>query len=224
MKILAIEAATASCSAAVLAGGTILAREWRERAPATEALAPMIARVMAAAGVSFADLDRLAATTGPGHFTGLRAGLAVLRGLALATGLPAVAVGTLEAVAAGTDAATRAGRRVLAALDSKREEPYLQLFDAGLAPLGPPAAMTPDAFAASLAPGPPLVVAGDAAAGLVAALGAAGIAAAAIPPRHPDAAWVARLAAARAPAAGPLAPLYLHPPAAKIPVPPRGPA
>ena len=49
-----------------------------------EALMPLIARVMKASGVAFAALDRIAVTTGPGSFTGLRVGLSAARGIALA--------------------------------------------------------------------------------------------------------------------------------------------
>ena len=49
-----------------------------------EALMPLIARVMKASGIAFAALDRIAVTTGPGSFTGLRVGLSAARGIALA--------------------------------------------------------------------------------------------------------------------------------------------
>src|SRR5439155_20724451 len=65
-----------------------------------EALMPLIARVMKESGVAFAALDRIAATTGPGSFTGLRVGLSAARGIALAAGKPVVGVTTLSAYAA----------------------------------------------------------------------------------------------------------------------------
>ena len=49
-----------------------------------EALMPLIARVMKASGIAFTSLDRIAVTTGPGSFTGLRVGLSAARGIALA--------------------------------------------------------------------------------------------------------------------------------------------
>ena len=65
-----------------------------------EALMPLIARVMDAAALGFAELDRIAVTTGPGSFTGLRVGIAAARGIALAAGKPAVGLTTLAAFAA----------------------------------------------------------------------------------------------------------------------------
>lgn len=219
MRILAFDCATARCSAALWQDGAIRAHEASDAAHgATEILVPMLQRVLAAAGVELAGIDRLAVTVGPGHFTGLRAGLAVARGLVLATRLPVVAMTTLEVVAASTRPAARAGRHILAAIDSKRAEPFLQLFDEHLAPLAPPLSQRPEEFAAARGRGAPLLVAGDAAPGLVEALHRTGDDAviADTSPR-PDAAVVAALAASRAPLDGPVRPFYLHAPAAKLP-------
>ena len=61
-----------------------------------EALMPLIARVMDLAEAEFAGLDRIAVTTGPGSFTGLRVGISAARGIALASGKPAVGLTTLD--------------------------------------------------------------------------------------------------------------------------------
>lgn len=182
---------------------------------ATQALVPMLARVMAQARCGFDNVDRLGVTIGPGHFTGLRAGLAVARGLQLARTLPVVAVTTLEALAAATQESERQGRRVVVALDSKRSEPYFQTFDSNLMPMDSPTFMEVDVFVAALEPSPLLVV-GDAAPALMAGLERRGRTAKwEAGARHPDAAVVAALAATRAPLAGPVQPLYLHAPAAR---------
>src|SRR6476660_7024856 len=103
MLILAIDTALDACSAAVLdtAAGTTVALESQpmNRGHA-EALMPLIARVIKQSGVAFTSLDRIAVTTGPGSFTGLRVGLSAARGIALAAGLPVVGVTTLTAYAA----------------------------------------------------------------------------------------------------------------------------
>jgi tRNA threonylcarbamoyl adenosine modification protein YeaZ len=59
----------------------------------------LIDAVLAEADVRLADLARIAVSIGPGSFTGLRIGLSVAKGLALATGIPLVGVPTLEAYA-----------------------------------------------------------------------------------------------------------------------------
>ena len=73
MKILAADTALGACSVAVLDGGRVLAHRFEamERGHA-EALAPMVDEAMRESGIAFADIDRLAVTTGPGTFTGQR--------------------------------------------------------------------------------------------------------------------------------------------------------
>lgn len=103
MILLAIDTALASCSACVYDStqNKILAeeREFMERGHA-EALPPMVARVMAAAGISYSDLNRIAVTTGPGTFTGIRIGLSFARALGLARNIKVLGVDTLTATQA----------------------------------------------------------------------------------------------------------------------------
>ena len=103
MLILAIDTALDACAAAVLdtAASKVIAQESQPmKRGHAEALMPLIARVMKASGIAFAALDRIAVTTGPGSFTGLRVGLSAARGIALAAGKPVVGVTTLTAYAA----------------------------------------------------------------------------------------------------------------------------
>lgn len=93
----------------------------------------MVREAMASAGLSFAELDRIVVTVGPGSFTGLRIGVAFAKGLALAHDTPVVGVGTLAALAA-SDAAP--GLKA-AVIEAGRGGIWLQGFD-GEAPLGPP--------------------------------------------------------------------------------------
>lgn len=146
MRVLAIDTALAACSAAVLDTdrGEILAGESLAMTRGhAEALVPLLARLMRRAAIGFGEIDRVAVTTGPGSFTGLRVGISAARGIALAAGKPAVGVSTLAAYAAphldeGTDAS------VIAAIDARHEHVYLQVFAPGgrvvvtprLAPLG----------------------------------------------------------------------------------------
>ncbi len=71
-----------------------------------EALLPMIAAVQAQAGVAFTGLAAVAATVGPGSFTGIRLGLAAARGIGLATGCPVFGVGSFAASLAAFRAAS----------------------------------------------------------------------------------------------------------------------
>ncbi|MEI6558569.1 MAG: tRNA (adenosine(37)-N6)-threonylcarbamoyltransferase complex dimerization subunit type 1 TsaB [Rhodospirillaceae bacterium] len=215
MMVLALETATAACSVALWDGRVRAARFLALGRGHAERLAPMIAEVLAEAGLTADAVDRLAVTVGPGAFTGLRIGLAAARGLALATGRPVVGLTTFETIGHGLPAAARAGRTLLVAVDSRRAELFLQRFDAGLVPLGEPAVLSPEAAARWLAPGP-LLVAGDGAPLLRAALAARPETRFADGPGLPDAAVLARIAATLAAGAGrPPRPLYLRAPDAQ---------
>ncbi|BAI70684.1 hypothetical protein AZL_000460 [Azospirillum sp. B510] len=236
MKVLGLDTATSGCSAAVWdgsfrdagqadeAGQADGARVTVRRSPPmtrgqAELLVPLAQEVLADAGVGFADLDRIAVTVGPGAFTGLRIALAAARGIAVAQGLPVIGVTSFDAIAHGVPAAERAGRFLLVAVDSRRAEPFLQLYDAALAPLGEPAMPDPSAVSAwleALCPAAPLLLAGDAAAALVPLLGGRADLALASGDGLPDAAVVAALGATR-PTGLPAEPFYLRPPDVTLP-------
>jgi tRNA threonylcarbamoyladenosine biosynthesis protein TsaB len=213
--LLALDSAAASCSAAVLANGRLLAHAHVEMAHGqAEALVPMIQAVMAEAKTTFADLDLIAATRGPGSFTGLRVGLATARGLALAADVPCLGLTTTEVLAEAARAEGARGR-ILAVLDTRRADVYAQAFD-GAEALSEPAAVAYDDLPAFAGPGPVTVV-GDAQARAVDALAdAAPLPAVA----QPDARHVATAAARRfTPGERPPLPqpLYLKPPQATLP-------
>src|SRR4029077_8176249 len=128
MRVLAIDTALAACAAAVLeTGHGIIAAETLPMVRGhAEALIPLIARVMKQSNVAFRDLDRIAVTTGPGSFTGVRVGLAAARGFAVATGVPVVGVSTL-AVFAAPHLAANGKTPVIAAIDARHEHVYLQI-------------------------------------------------------------------------------------------------
>ena len=132
MRILAIDTALEACAAGVIAmPDRVLAQESLAMARGhAEALMPLLARVMDQAGIRFDDLDRIAVTVGPGSFTGLRVGIAAARGIALATGQPAVGVSTLAAFA-GPYLAAGETRPVVAAVDARHDQVYFEVFGPG---------------------------------------------------------------------------------------------
>ncbi len=217
--ILALDAALAACSAALWADGSVIAQRFEAMARGqSEALIPMVRDTMAEAGVAFAELDALAATVGPGAYTGVRIGLAAARALALAGGLPLVGVTTFDAVArAVRDAQGLEGSVLAVALETKRADIYLQCFTPDLALLGEPAVLPPHDV---VLPQGPVAVAGDAAGRLIAGLGDGAQARRVGNARldQPDAAIVARIAHERIAAdpatlhQPPPRPLYLRPP------------
>lgn len=224
MIVLGLDTATSGCSAAVWDDGRVTARRAEPMARGqAEALVPMAEAALAEAGVGFDRLDRVAVTVGPGAFTGLRIALAAARGFALAAGLPAglpvVGITTFDAVAHGLPEEERAGRAVLVAVDSRRAEPFLQLFGPDLEPMGEPAMHEPSAVPAWLAgllPAGPLLIAGDGAGLLRPVLEGRPDTLFADGPGTPDAAVVAALGAAR-PVGLPAQPFYLRPPDVTLP-------
>ena len=135
--VLGVDTSFGPVSAAVATmAGEIVAHFEADNPAGTQAetLPPRVATMFADAKLSFDRLSRIAVTVGPGAFTGVRVGLAFAKGLRLATGAMALGFTTLECLAAQA-AQSLTGRCVVAAIDAKRNEVYLQIFDGSLAPL-----------------------------------------------------------------------------------------
>src|SRR5438309_9242630 len=132
MRILAIDTALEACAAGVVEmPDRVVAQESIAMTRGhAEALMPLIARLMDLTGMAFSDLDRIAVTTGPGSFTGLRVGISAARGIALAAGKPAVGLSTLAGFAAPL-IADDDSMQVVAAIDARHEQVYLQVFGSG---------------------------------------------------------------------------------------------
>jgi len=211
MLVLGFDSAGQGASVALLHDSSLVAARaaTADRSQA-EILLPMIAEVLGEAHTDAMGLDLIATATGPGSFTGLRIAIAAARGLALAAGVPATGVSRLAAVAARFPLERREGRGLLVALETRRDDFFLQLFtDREEHPYVAGAAM-----AARRLPEIPLLLAGDAAPRLAAALTGRDIAIAG-GCDAPCAEHVARLAAAgwrRGGAADPPRPLYLRAP------------
>lgn len=217
MLVLAIDTALDSCAAAILdsQAKSVLAQESlpMKRGHA-EALMPLIARVATKARVAYLDLDRIAVTTGPGSFTGLRVGISAARGIALAANKEAVGITTLSAYVAPL-VAEKSTLPIVVAIDARHDNVYFQavagtgatLIRPGLVPIedtfraarfgavrivGNAAKMLADRWPPQM-PAPSLVD----------------------PKPGPDIAWVAWVGAATDPAKSPAKPFYLRAPDAK---------
>jgi tRNA threonylcarbamoyladenosine biosynthesis protein TsaB len=217
MRVLAIDTALSACSAAVLDtehGGVIASESLPMVRGHAEALMPLLQRVMNEARLGFADIDRIAVTTGPGSFTGLRVGIAAARGIALAADKPAVGLSTLSAYAAPHMAADEK-LPVVAAIDARHGQVYLQVFSPGARSSTPPR-LAPLREAVQAAAATPSCIVGSAAHSVAAALSAADAAPAAVDARAaPDIAWVARMGAVVPEDQSPLKPQYLRAPDAQ---------
>jgi tRNA threonylcarbamoyladenosine biosynthesis protein TsaB len=219
MLILALDTALDACSAAVLdttTSKTIAIESQAMKRGHAEALMPLIARVMAASGVAFTALDRIAVTTGPGSFTGLRVGLSAARGIALAADKPVVGLTTLTAYAAPV-VAENGEHPIISAIDARHDHVYFQVVSGDGSPLiKPKVAPIAEALEASQF-GAPLLV-GNAAKILADRWPADAPPPFKVEPQPaPDINWVAWVGAAVSPESAPAKPYYLRAPDAKPP-------
>jgi tRNA threonylcarbamoyladenosine biosynthesis protein TsaB len=216
MLILAIDTALDACAAGVLdtdAGRLIAQESLAMKRGHAEALMPLIARVIKQSGIGFSGLDRIAVTTGPGSFTGLRVGLSAARGIALAADRPVVGVTTLTAYAAPI--VNKGGDHpVISAIDARHDHVYLQVVAGnGSSLVWPRIAPIAEALEAARF-GPPVLV------GNIANIIAERWPTDAPPVQvdtqpAPDIAWVGWLGAAVTPETAPARPCYLRAPDAK---------
>ena len=95
-----------------------------------ELLAPMIAKVLADAGASRADLTAVAVGVGPGPYTGLRVGVVTARVLGAVLGIPVHGLCSLDVIATATISSGLPGREFLVATDARRKEVYWARYDA----------------------------------------------------------------------------------------------
>jgi tRNA threonylcarbamoyladenosine biosynthesis protein TsaB len=197
MKILALDAATEACSAALLVDAVVTERSEVIGRGHADRLLPMTDGLLADAGLALRELDAIAFGRGPGGFTGIRIATAIAQGLAAGSGRPILPVSDLAAVAAG--AAHAAGTaRVLACLDARMGQVYWAAYDCGGAqPVGlsgehltDPGALAPPSGAPCFGAGPGFAAYPEIARRLGASL--AGVDASLLP----QAAQIARIAAA----------------------------
>jgi tRNA threonylcarbamoyladenosine biosynthesis protein TsaB len=220
-NLLAFDASLAAVSAAVVCRreGDAIAREAFEPRSGEHAaqLMAMIEAVMREAGVTFAMLERIAVTIGPGSFTGVRVGIAAARGLGLASGHPVVGASSLAVMAreAVRLLPTQAARGLAVAVDAGRGMVYFQLFEPGPAPASPPLYLAPTEAQRLLGARDVLLVGSGADAVGSAVAAAGGRPEATLPSLQPRARALLPLGAAAA--SDPVRPLYLRPHGAKEP-------
>ncbi len=218
MNILALDTSMGACSAAVLlangASPRIVSREEPMGRGHAEALMPMIVEAMDEAGLDYPALDLIAATVGPGSFTGVRIAIAAARGFALVTSAKLWGTDSLT-VMAHVARGLGVSRPLAIAVDARRAMLYFALYDGDGARLEGPLLIAPEDAVAML-PESLSVVVGSGAAALAEAAASHGRALKAdLPDLQPNAAALAALALAANETVPILRPLYLRPPDAK---------
>lgn len=128
MKILALETSAKSVSCAVTEDGAVLASAYQcTGLTHSRTLMPMVEDLLKNADLTLDEIDRIAIAAGPGSFTGLRIGVAAVKGLAWAVDKPCCAVSTLEAMAQNV---RHMDRLIIGAMDARRNQIYNALFEA----------------------------------------------------------------------------------------------
>lgn len=209
MRILALDSAVGRCSATIVSGNQVVAGYQQDIDRGHAAILPVMARdCLRDAGIEAAELDLVAVTVGPGSFTGIRAGVALAQGIALAAGIPVIGVTVGEAIA---DSLPQLGGRPLWCVTaSRRGRVFLE------------AGADVYSLAITELPNPrgPVAIAGNEAAAVASRLAARGMNVMLTDARMPTGRHIAAVAERRfLGAIRPLAaePMYVDPPEAKLP-------
>jgi tRNA threonylcarbamoyladenosine biosynthesis protein TsaB len=209
MRILALDSAVARCSATIVAEGAVVVACQQDLEHGHAGVLPVMAQdCLRDAGIRAAELDLIAVTVGPGRFTGIRGGVALAQGIAVAAGRPVIGVTVGEALA---DSLPQLGGRTLwCVTTSRRGRIFLEIGDS----IG--------SFAITGLPKPlvPVAVAGGAALDIASRLAAAGANVMLTDARLPTGRHIAQVAERRflgtiRPL--PAEPIYVDPPEAKLP-------
>lgn len=128
MKILALETSAKSVSCAVVENGAPLASAYQcTGLTHSRTLLPMVDAMLKNADLTIDDMDAIAIAAGPGSFTGLRIGIAAVKGLAWAADKPCLGISTLEAMAENI---AHLNGLVVGAMDARRAQVYNAVFEA----------------------------------------------------------------------------------------------
>lgn len=125
MKILALDTCAKTAAVAVLDGGKPSAMFTLQTDTHSTTLLPMIETVLSLGGTSFDDIDAYAVSCGPGSFTGVRIGVATVKGLAFANNTPCIGVSATEAMAENFRGI---GGLIVPVTDARRDMVYTALF------------------------------------------------------------------------------------------------
>ena len=127
MKILALETSAKSVSCAVTENGAPLASAYQcTGLTHSRTLMPMVEDMLKNAELTLDDMDLIAIANGPGSFTGLRIGIAAVKGLAWAADKPCCGVSTLQAMACSV---SHMEGLIIGAMDARRDQIYNALFE-----------------------------------------------------------------------------------------------
>ncbi len=217
MNILALDTSMGACSAAVLrtAEGArrLDAFQVEMQRGHAEALMPLVDKVLTTAGIAAQDLDLIAATVGPGSFTGVRIAIAAARGFALVTHARLFGTDSLTVMARAAimDGLAPAGPFAVA-VDARRGMLYFGVYDEQGGKIEGPLLIAPVDAVALLPPELRLAV-GSGAQLLADAAGAR--LEPVLPTLQPSAEALAEIALERGETTAVLRPLYLRPPDAK---------
>lgn len=131
-RIILIETSAAVCSTALVSDGAIISSRLCEDARRQSSLtAPMIKEMLDECGISARDCDAVCVSKGPGSYTGLRVGVSSAKGLCFGAGLPLLAVGTLDllaAQAADEGVIPQGCKYIVPLIDARRMEVYTAVF------------------------------------------------------------------------------------------------
>ena len=126
MKILSIDTSASICAAALCEDKELLQSACLDTGNThSETLLPAIEEILSRAGITASDIDLFACTTGPGSFTGVRIGVATLKGLAFGKNIPCVGLSSLEALAKN---ARELDGIICPVMDARRDHVYNALF------------------------------------------------------------------------------------------------
>ena len=151
-RIILIETATALCSAALAEDGRIVAYRESDTPRSQAALtAPFIKELLDAQGWSVKDCDAVCVSMGPGSYTGLRVGVSTAKGLCFGAGIPLLAVGTLDILAAQAvdeGLVPKDCKYIIPMIDARRMEVYTAVFtpDGQQLTQTEPQVITPESF------------------------------------------------------------------------------